>query len=150
MSVFSPTRSCVPDSPDIFLIQPADLPAPHKRRRWGQLYGAAAGLALAEAAATAAGPVVVLARSALEADRIEQEIGFFADNSLPVLHFPDWETLAYDAFSPHQDIISQRLEVLYRLPRSDPRRRGRCGGHTDAAAASGQLRGVRVADAGGR
>ncbi len=117
MSVFSPIRSCVPNTSDNFLIQAADLPSPLQRRRWGQLYGAAAGLALAEAAAAAPGPIVVLARSALDADQIEQEIGFFAANSLPVLHFPDWETLAYDAFSPHQDIISQRLEVLYRLPR---------------------------------
>ncbi|MGY8830475.1 MAG: transcription-repair coupling factor, partial [Pseudomonadales bacterium] len=35
---------------------------------------------------------------------------------LPVLHFPDWETLPYDLFSPHQDIISQRIAALYRLP----------------------------------
>jgi transcription-repair coupling factor (superfamily II helicase) len=117
MSVFSPNRSRVPESSENYLVQAPDLPAPQQRRRWGQLYGAAAGLALAEAAAAAPGPVVIVARSALEADRIEQETGFFADNSLPVLHFPDWETLAYDAFSPHQDIISQRLEVLYRLPR---------------------------------
>jgi transcription-repair coupling factor (superfamily II helicase) len=117
MSVFSPNRSRVPESSENYLVQAPDLPAPQQSRRWGQLYGAAAGLALAEAAAAAPGPVVIVARSALEADRIEQETGFFAANSLPVLHFPDWETLAYDAFSPHQDIISQRLEVLYRLPR---------------------------------
>ena len=33
-----------------------------------------------------------------------------------MLHFPDWETLPYDQFSPHQDIISQRIASLYRLP----------------------------------
>jgi transcription-repair coupling factor (superfamily II helicase) len=107
----------VPKPLQTFLIDPADVPAATQRRRWGQLYGAAPALALAEAAATAPGPLLVVARSALDADRLEQEIGFFADCASPVLHFPDWETLAYDAFSPHQDIISQRLEVLYRLPR---------------------------------
>ncbi len=35
---------------------------------------------------------------------------------LPVLPFPDWETLAYDRFSPHPDIISQRLAALHSLP----------------------------------
>jgi len=33
-----------------------------------------------------------------------------------LLHFPDWETLPYDVFSPHQDIISNRLTTLYHLP----------------------------------
>jgi transcription-repair coupling factor (superfamily II helicase) len=32
------------------------------------------------------------------------------------MHFPDWETLPYDSFSPHQDIISERLETLHKLP----------------------------------
>ena len=36
--------------------------------------------------------------------------------ALPVLQFPDWETLPYDQFSPHPDIVSQRLAALYRLP----------------------------------
>ena len=35
--------------------------------------------------------------------------------SLPVLHFPDWETLSYDRFSPHPDLVSQRIDCLYRL-----------------------------------
>src|SRR5690606_9401713 len=38
---------------------------------------------------------------------------------LPVLAFPDWETLPYDQFSPHPDIVSQRLAALHRLPALD-------------------------------
>ncbi|MFX8868133.1 hypothetical protein ABTM84_19360, partial [Acinetobacter baumannii] len=38
------------------------------------------------------------------------------DRELPVLPFPDWETLPYDRFSPHPDIVSQRLATLNRLP----------------------------------
>jgi transcription-repair coupling factor (superfamily II helicase) len=38
------------------------------------------------------------------------------DEQLPVLHFPDWETLPYDLFSPHPDIISARLATLASLP----------------------------------
>lgn len=51
------------------------------------------------------------------AERLEREIPFFAGATLPVLSFPDWETLPYDAFSPHQDLISERLAALHRLPR---------------------------------
>ena len=39
-----------------------------------------------------------------------------SESSLPVLHFPDWECLPYDVVSPHQGIVSERLETLYRLP----------------------------------
>jgi len=37
----------------------------------------------------------------------------------PILHFPDWETLPYDRFSPHPDIVSQRLSALHRMPALD-------------------------------
>ena len=84
--------------------------------RWGQLYGAALALALAEAARDRAAPLLVLAASAREAERLAAEIAFFAAASLPVLGLPDYETLPYDAFSPHPDITSQRLAVLAALP----------------------------------
>ena len=44
------------------------------------------------------------------------EIRFYASGGVPVLTFPDWETLPYDHFSAHQDIVSERLETLYELP----------------------------------
>jgi len=53
--------------------------------------------------------------------RLEQEIRFFLKTddqqktNITVGLFPDWETLPYDQFSPHQDIVSQRLETLYDL-----------------------------------
>src|SRR5699024_4987773 len=40
------------------------------------------------------------------------------DDNTPVRHFPDWETLPYDVFSPHSDVISQRLALLHGLPRA--------------------------------
>ena len=49
----------------------------------------------------------------LEAD-LQTLLG--GDPALPVVAFPDWETLPYDRFSPHPDIISQRLAALHRLP----------------------------------
>jgi len=85
--------------------------------RWGQLYGSSMALWLAEAAARGAGPLLVVAEDARTATQLEEELHFFARPELPVERFPDWETLPYDVFSPHPDIVSQRLSLLERLPR---------------------------------
>ncbi len=84
--------------------------------RWGQLYGSAPALALAELAVAAAQPVLLVCEEARDADRLEGEIGFFGGSALNVLQFPDWETLPYDVFSPYQDIVSRRLATLAALP----------------------------------
>ena len=83
---------------------------------WGQLYGTAPALAIAEAAAAAAHPVMVICSSAQAVERLEAELDFLlAGSDVPVFPFPEWETLPYDVFSPHQDIISRRLATLHRL-----------------------------------
>jgi len=99
-------------------LHPLIAHRPGERLRWGRLYGSSAGLAIASAAAEQQGLVLVVTADAATATRLEYELRFYLahDDSLPVLHFPDWETLPYDAFSPHQDIISERLATLYRLP----------------------------------
>ena len=88
------------------------------RYAWGNLSGSSAALALTGMASKTGQPVLVITPDTLSANRLQQELEFFAGTrpGLPVLLFPDWETLPYDSFSPHQDIISQRLETLYRLP----------------------------------
>lgn len=91
------------------------LPAAASKQHWGNLPGAALSLAIAEAANAARRFTLLLTADSQGAERLEQELKFFAPD-LPVLHFPDWETLPYDLFSPHQDIISQRIASLYRLP----------------------------------
>lgn len=92
-----------------------NLPAAAGKQHWGNLPGAALSLAIAEAASAAKRFTLLLTADSQSAERLEQELKFFAPG-LPVLHFPDWETLPYDLFSPHQDIISQRIASLYRLP----------------------------------
>ncbi len=94
------------------------LPAAAGKQTWGNLPGAALSLAIAEAASSAKRFTLLLTADSQSADRLEQELRFFAPD-LPVLPFPDWETLPYDLFSPHQDIISQRIASLYRLPELD-------------------------------
>ena len=93
------------------------IPRPGQPRvRWTGLAGAATAMYLARSAAAAATAVLLVARDAAEASRLEEELRFFAPADLPVLLFPGYETLPYDQFSPHPDIISQRLRTLARLP----------------------------------
>ncbi|WP_326428548.1 transcription-repair coupling factor [Stutzerimonas frequens] len=91
------------------------LPAASGKQHWGNLPGAALSLAIAEAANNAERFTLLLTADSQSAERLQEELAFFAP-ALPVLHFPDWETLPYDLFSPHQDIVSQRIATLYQLP----------------------------------
>ena len=85
--------------------------------RWGQLYGSSYALLLATVAARQQGLVLVVVPDSQTALSLAAELDFFTRGSmLGTLVFPDWETLPYDVFSPHQDIVSQRLATLYRLP----------------------------------
>ncbi|NIF51456.1 transcription-repair coupling factor [Burkholderia sp. Ax-1724] len=58
--------------------------------------------------------LAVVCESAVDAQRLSQEIGFFAPEARVRL-LPDWETLPYDTFSPHQDLVSERLATLHDL-----------------------------------
>ncbi len=95
----------------------ATVPNTVQRTRLGRLHGSADALALARIAAEQH-PLAVVCASALEAQRLREEIPWFAPG-LRVALFPDWETLPYDAFSPHQDLVSERLETLYRVTQGD-------------------------------
>lgn len=59
-------------------------------------------------------PLVIVTSNAFEAQRLLEEIPFFAPD-LKVNLLPDWETLPYDVFSPHPDLISERLATLYQI-----------------------------------
>ncbi|MBP8119833.1 MAG: transcription-repair coupling factor [Burkholderiales bacterium] len=59
-------------------------------------------------------PLFVLTSNALDAERLREEIGWFAP-SLRVHRLPDWETLPYDQLSPHPDLVSERLATLYQF-----------------------------------
>ncbi|MDO9051491.1 MAG: transcription-repair coupling factor [Methylotenera sp.] len=59
-------------------------------------------------------PLVIITANAFDAQRLLEEIPYFAP-SLSVHLLPDWETLPYDQFSPHPDLISERLTTLYHI-----------------------------------
>jgi len=87
-----------------------------KMTNWSRLYGSSFALAIVEAAKQFdQGPVVIIVEDIAHADSLTNEIKFYASSSINIFHLPDWETLPYDVFSPHQDIVSERLKTLYQL-----------------------------------
>lgn len=96
---------------------PLQLPAPGQRASTALLQGSSDAPALAALAACAR-PLLVITESAWQAQRLLQEIPFFAPQ-LRVHLLPDWETLPYDQFSPHHDLVSERLATLCEMVRGD-------------------------------
>ena len=78
---------------------------------WPQ--GSADALFIARAASTDS-PLFILTANALDAERLREEISWFAP-ALRVHRLPDWETLPYDQLSPHPDLTSERLATLYQF-----------------------------------
>ncbi|WP_401736384.1 transcription-repair coupling factor [Stenotrophomonas pavanii] len=96
------------------------LPRAGQLRAWWRAPASPTALAwyLAQAARSHDAPLLVIARDNHGANQLEADLQTLlgGDPAVPVVAFPDWETLPYDRFSPHPDIISQRLAALHRLP----------------------------------
>lgn len=98
----------------------ASLTRLQKNLKVGQRYsqflpkGSSDALFLAELSQLQNKPLVIMCESAQDAQRLCTELTYFAP-SLSVSLLPDWETLPYDHFSPHHDLISERLRTLYAL-----------------------------------
>ncbi|NQZ89101.1 MAG: transcription-repair coupling factor [Colwellia sp.] len=86
------------------------------KKHWTNLLGSSDTLAIYHGAINADAPMLLLTHDTQSALRFEHELKSLNNKlQLPICLFPDWETLPYDNFSPHQDIISQRLATLYQL-----------------------------------
>ena len=97
------------------------LPPAGRRVRAETLAGSADALSLAQLALSCAQDrhlLTIVAAAPLAAQRLAEEIPWFAPG-LRVALLPDWETLPYDHFSPHQDLVSERLATLYRVARNE-------------------------------
>ncbi len=77
-------------------------------------YGSSDSLYLAELKAATAQTLVVVTESPADAQRLVEEIRYFAPQ-LSTHLLPDWETLPYDHFSPHPDLVSERVATLYQI-----------------------------------
>ncbi|WP_426104919.1 transcription-repair coupling factor [Massilia sp. TSP1-1-2] len=94
------------------------LPKSGSRFALPTLYGSADAYALAVAALALKANkqmLVVIVANASDGQRLLDEIPWFAEEKLACHLLPDWETLPYDAFSPHQDLVSERLATLYEI-----------------------------------
>jgi transcription-repair coupling factor (superfamily II helicase) len=109
------------------------LPRPGQQRVYWRASPSASAIAyhIGSAAIAHDGPLLVIARDNHAAQQLESDLRTLlardaqSDRDAPMLqrqawppivHFPDWETLPYDRFSPHPDIVSQRLAALHRMP----------------------------------
>jgi len=89
---------------------------PGSRTAVGPLPGSAPARLLCELAEYS-GFQLVITPDTQTANALSRELAFYnRQQQHEILQFPDWETLPYDNFSPHQDIVSDRLLTLFRLP----------------------------------
>ena len=135
----TPPAPAAPLADEVAGASPLSPPLPQRhgeRLLWGRLYGAAPALAIAEAARKARAPLLCVVADMSAAVQLSEALRFFlgeheeasADDAsagkpgaelaqaVPVLGFPDWETLPYDVFSPLPELVSERLLTLHRLP----------------------------------
>jgi transcription-repair coupling factor (superfamily II helicase) len=107
-----------PADKNIFNSTLLDSAIPEKQARlvWTGLSGDSLPLAIASLAQTHSSLVVVITPDMQSAELLQDQIEYFSTSSHSrVTTLPDWETLPYDKFSPHPDIISERLATLYQL-----------------------------------
>ncbi len=84
---------------------------------WDGLSGAAISLSIANLAESQNKPLIIITPDVHAAEKYYQELQFFLHNTnIPIYLFPDRETLPYDHFSPHEDLTSERLHILSKLP----------------------------------
>lgn len=99
-------------------VNPLSPPLPQQqasRLNWGNVAGSRLALTLSQLA-NHESVILVITNDSQEAAQLKREIKHFSQGDISCFQFPDWETLPYDQFSPHQDIVSDRLKTLYELP----------------------------------
>ncbi|MBW3934074.1 transcription-repair coupling factor [Neisseria meningitidis] len=89
------------------------IPKPREKSRWSNLSQGSLPLALARYLPHKR-LKVVLTQDAEQALRLQTAWRFFRPHDTAVF-LPDWETLPYERFSPHQDLVSERLSALWQI-----------------------------------
>lgn len=98
------------------LFSPTLPNTPQQPVHWGSCQGPSLSLALSHAAESTDGPILLVTADVQTATRLGDELSFFGSKQqVPVVTFPDWETLPYDVFSPLPELVSQRLMTLHKL-----------------------------------
>ena len=97
----------------LFFVMTYLIPKPREKSRWLNLSQGSLPLALARYLPHKR-LKVVLAQDAEQALRLQTAWRFFRPHDTAVF-LPDWETLPYERFSPHQDLVSERLSALWQI-----------------------------------
>jgi transcription-repair coupling factor (superfamily II helicase) len=102
----------------VSLVMDFSLPQKtHESAFWPLLPGQADAYLIHELGLKTTAPICVFTRTMAEAEMLETALrAFLGERALRILTLPDWETLPYDSFSPHEDIISRRIAALAELP----------------------------------
>ena len=95
------------------VLEPPIPQGSQQQLRWSGLSGSSTSLALSRLAEKQHAPILLITPDQHMAYERLCELQFFT--KLPILSFPDWETLPYDHFSPHEDLTSERLATLFRV-----------------------------------
>ena len=86
------------------------------KKHWGNLADSQLSYVLSELAQQSQHPICIVTPTMQQAEHLQAELAFFlSQDHTPVWLFPDWEILPYDNFSPHQDIVSERLAIIRKL-----------------------------------
>ncbi|MEM1244152.1 MAG: transcription-repair coupling factor [Pseudomonadota bacterium] len=98
----------------------AQLPEPNtidNKQTWGNVLPGISSRLICDYVQTHQLPLIIITADNITAAQLTTEIEYYLkQTNIPVMHFPDRETLPYDIFSPNQEIISARLQVLNQLP----------------------------------
>ena len=92
------------------------VPAKAQTKEYAQLYCCSQALSLALLSQVKTNPIAVITADVNHAQQLQNELSFFTSGKCKILELPDWETLPYDTYSPHQDIGTERLKTLYKFP----------------------------------
>ena len=103
-----------------FMAQPKSLSGLPSTKRVVYQSDSAASHAISDQIDDFDGPILVITQDSITATKVLAELQFFLKPTTEIVYFPDWETLIYDSFSPHENIISARLKVLNQLQESKP------------------------------
>ena len=91
----------------------------NKNNHFKGVKGLALPLLMAEITGKFSGLNLVLTESAHQSIVLEEELELVAPELKDkIYHFPTWDTLPYDVFSPNPEIVSQRLAFLYKVNRN--------------------------------
>jgi transcription-repair coupling factor (superfamily II helicase) len=101
--------------PRLLLPDPPGTPGDALQRTWGQAYGCASPLVVAEHWAKNRNPLLLIMPGVVAAESFEAQLKFFCHTDCRIALLPDLETLPYDSFSPHADLLARRLSVLAQL-----------------------------------